>query len=297
MARAGAGAPLRTVALVLGGALALAAVCYLVFILAYQVRPHSPGAARFTEATPAEGLPEADEAALLELRPAAPSLLRLAGQPGIFVLLFPDLAGQAAAMNRVAALVEKSGFPRDRLATPAELAAAISSRGDNANTWYLAHDYAAQSLQQFFALADRTSAPLTEAEAWLRQQLARMEALAGNQGFALLTLSGEPGNQDPAMRAAMLRHEVAHGWFFTRPAFATQVNTIWREHMNRTERTALLGFLAREGYDTANEELMANEAMAYLAFTPDRRLFRPESLGISAGRAAALRALYEAALR
>ena len=257
----------------------------------------TPGPAPGPEAVVADAvvdaLAEVDEDGILALRPNAPMLLRLSGEGRVFVLVFPDLAAQAATMNRVAALVEKAGFPRDRLATAEELAGAIAARGDTPATWYLAHDYSAADLARFFRLAAGRNQPLTAEEGWLQ---ARLAPLLGGGDFALLTLTATASGSDDAMRAAVLRHEVSHGRFFTRPAFAAQVMALWREGMTAEERAAFTEFLAGEGYDTGNEQLMANEAMAYLAFTPDIRLFKPAAIGLGPERAAALRRLYEKAL-
>jgi hypothetical protein len=258
--------------------------------------PAPPPAAPPVGTAMAAALAEADEDAILALRPVAPVLLRLAGEPRVFVLVFPDLAAQAATMNRVAALVEKAGFARDRLATAEELARAIAARGDTPATWYLAHDYSAADLRRFFQLAASGAQPLSADEAWLQAQLPPLLANAGAEDYALLTLTANAGGSDEVMRAAVLRHEVAHGRFFTRPAFAARVMTLWREGLTAEERSAFTTYLAGEGYDTGNERLMANEAMAYLAFTPDPRLFKPEAIGFGTERAAALRLLYERAL-
>ena len=247
-------------------------------------------------AAASENLAEADEDAILAMRPAAPVLLRLAGESRVFVLVFPDLVAQAATMNRVAALVEKAGFARDRLATSEELATAIAARGETPATWYLAHDYSAADLARFFQLAASRNQALTAEEAWLQAWLAPLHRGNSPDDFALLTLTATAPGSDETMRAAVLRHEVSHGRFFTRPAFAERVMAVWREGMTAEERTAFTDFLASEGYDTGNERLMANEAMAYLAFTPDPRLFKPATIGLAPERAAALRLLYERAL-
>ena len=42
------------------------------------------------------------------------------------------------------------------------------------------------------------------------------------------------------------------------------------------QRAGFRRFLGSEGYDTANEDLMLNEAQAYLVHTPDPRYFLPE---------------------
>ncbi len=274
----------------LGGPLLVLAAALATGAWWYAQPVPSPSLTAATTVVP----PEADEDGILALRPAAPVLRRLAGEHRVYVLVFPDLASQAAAMNRVAALVEKAGFARDRLATAEELASAIAAHGDTPATWYLAHDYDAADLARFFRLAAAGPQPLSTAEDGLRRQLPPLPETAGAEGFALLTLTAA-GTDEP-MRAAVLRHEVAHGRFFTRPAFAARVLALWREGLSAEERDLFTRFLDREGYDTGNERLLANEAMAYLAFTPDPRLFRPEAIGLAPERAAALRLLYAHAL-
>ena len=54
----------------------------------------------------------------------------------VMVLQFPNLAEQGAAMNRIAALIEKAGAPRDRVLSDTELHLLITGSGDNAQTFY-----------------------------------------------------------------------------------------------------------------------------------------------------------------
>jgi hypothetical protein len=56
---------------------------------------------------------------------------------------------------------------------------------------------------------------------------------------------------------------------------------VWRERFSAADRAAFREFLGREGYDTDNETLMANETMAYLLFTPDPRLFAPQHVDMA----------------
>jgi hypothetical protein len=244
----------------------------------------------------APAVPLLAEAELLALAPDRPSLLRLRENPGVFVLLFPDLATQGAAMNRAAALVEKAGLPRDRLLDGAELAAAIARSGDTAETWYLGHDYRSADLARFFALAERDRVALTEAEQWLREQFATAAALAGPVPFALVSAANPGGPMDAEMRRAVLRHEIGHGHYFTLPGFAEHVQAAWRHGFSEAERAAYRAFLGREGYDTGNDELMANEAMAYTLFTPDPRLFSPGAVGLPPAAVERLRALLRSGL-
>jgi hypothetical protein len=58
----------------------------------------------------------------------------------------------------------------------------------------------------------------------------------------------------------------------------------WNERLSARERTQLRRFLAEGGYDPDNEEVMMNEAMAYLIHTPDPRFFNAAALGVSAAQ-------------
>ncbi len=239
----------------------------------------------------APAVPLLAEAELITLFPDRPSLLRLRENPRVFVLLFPSLAAQGATLNRAAALVEKAGLPRDRLLDGVELAAAIARSGDTPETWYLGHDYRSADLARFFALAERDRVALTEAELWLREQFVTALALAGSGPFAFVSVANPGGQLDAAMRNAVLRHEIGHGHYFTLPGFAEHVRAVWQNGFTAAERAAYRAFLGREGYDTGNEELMANEAMAYTLFTPDPRLFSPGLVGLPAAAVERLREL------
>lgn len=227
--------------------------------------------------------PLATEAGISAMAPGRRTLLRLAENPAVFVLLFPDLESQGAAMNRIAALVEKAGLPRDRVLADGDLAAAIARAGEQPATWYYGHDYGVADLARFFALAERDGVALNEAERWLQAQLPALRALLPEgQAMALVSVADPDHRVDAAMRAAILRHEIGHGHFLTAPAVAAHALLVWRNRFGAAEREALRAFLAREGYDTGNEALMANEALAYLLFTPDPRLFDARHLGIGA---------------
>ena len=233
----------------------------------------------------------ASEAQLAGLLPERPLLRRLAENPRVFVLAFPDLALQGAALNRAAALIEKAGLPRDRLLQPAELAAVIARSGDTPATWFLGHDYRGEDLARFFELAERDRVALGEAELWVRAQLALAMAEAGPGPLALVSVAGPGPQMDAAMRATVLRHEIGHGHYFTLPGFAARVQAVWQGGFTEAERGAFRAFLGREGYDTANDDLMANETLAYLLFTPDARFFAPAMVGMTEPAVERLRGL------
>jgi len=224
-------------------------------------------------------------------RATAPTIFRLAGNPRVFVVDLPDLDQQGAMFNRAAALIEKAGQPRDRVLDDAALAGAIQRSGDTPGTYYYGHNYRGRDLERFFALADRDGVRLNPAELLLRAELDRMRrATPTGEDFAVISVPGLEPRVDLAMRRAILDHEIGHGHFFTTPAFAAHVAEVWRDVFTEAERSAFRVFLEREGYDPSIEEVMMNEAMAYLIYTPDPRFFTPSHAGLTEARAEELRA-------
>ncbi len=250
--------------------------------------PASPAAPAFAIAT-------ADEAAIAADVPAHLMLFRFAEAPAVLVLDFASLAEQGAMLNRVAALVEKAGLPRDRVLTDAELDAAIRASGDTAGTFYYGHDYPAADLVRFFALAEANHVKLDAQEERLRallRQLGWFDVAAPVGALISIPRTGASAEIDQAARAAMLHHELSHGVFFTDPAYAAYVHGFWRTALTETERDAMRRFLGDEGYDTTDETLMLNEMQAYVMFTDDARFFQPANIGITAARRAELRAVF-----
>ncbi|WP_419897446.1 hypothetical protein [Roseomonas sp. USHLN139] len=246
--------------------------------------PRAPGPPR---AAP----PLLREAEIAAHRPQRPTLLRLVENPRIFVLDFPDLASQGAALNRIAALVEKAATPRDRVLTEAELAAVLARSGERAETFYYGHDYRGSDLVRFFALAARDRITLNAAEQWVTEQLAAARHAEPSGEIALISIVAPGGAVDEAARRTTLRHEIGHGHDFTLPFYAAHVRRVWSERLVESERAGFRAFLAREGYDTRNADLMAGEMQAYLLFTPDARFFSPRMANLTPVQADNLRAM------
>jgi hypothetical protein len=216
-----------------------------------------------------------ERAAVLDWRPVETTLVRMADRPAVFLIAFPDMRQQGRMMNRIAALVEKARTPRDRVLDDASLAAAIAAEGEDPDTYYYGHNYTLADVERFFAIARASGVALNAEEGWLEARLPMMRAAIGNGPGAIITLPGEDNRFDASARRAVLEHESGHGRFFTDAPFADHVMRAWREVFTEADRAAFRRFLASEGYDTTNELLMANEAMAYLLFTPDARFFDP----------------------
>lgn len=250
-------------------------------------------------------IPQLEVRELLQQRAQDWRAARLRGNPAVLVIEFPSLKEQGAAMNRAAALIEKSGAPRDRVLGDAELQALITRQGDTAQTFYQGHNYVAEQLARFYALSARQGQPLTGQEQRLKRLLVDAHALAGDgeataaKGLqAVISFTAaerdSPGTAidetiDERRRESVLRHELSHGLFFTSREYRDHCWRFWRDRLSHEEREALRSMLARLHYDPGNEELMVNEAQAFLMHTPDERAFNAASLGVSAAKLADLR--------
>jgi hypothetical protein len=221
---------------------------------------------------------------------------RLQENTAVLVVEFPNLAAQGAAMNRMAALLEKADAPRDRVLDDAALAALIARNGDNSQTFYQGHDYDGIGLSRFYALVDKQSQALTGEEARIRHVLVEHGLLTespegvrpvGAQAVITFTAiqKDDPATPvdetiDERRRESVLRHEISHGRFYTRPAYREHCRRFWRETLTEPQREGFRRYLATLGYDRHDDELMLNEAQAFLLHTPDTRAFNAQGVGI-----------------
>ena len=214
------------------------------------------------------------------------TVFRLADNPRIVVLDFASLHEQGRMLNRVAAFVEKAGLPHDHVLTDAELDTAILARGDTVETFYFGHDYAAAALARFFERADSQRIELDPQEEKLRALLRQEGWLAPDVAAGLISLPtvGSDPRITASARAAILRHELSHGEFFSNPAYAEYVRGFWTQQLTEDERAGMRAFLGRQEYDVRDEELMLDEMQAYLMFTRDPAFFAPERAGLTQTR-------------
>jgi hypothetical protein len=228
----------------------------------------------------------ADEQQIAEHVPPSLTVFRFADNPRILVLDFASLTEQGRMLNRLAAFVEKSGVPHDRVLTDAELDAKISEHGDTVETYYLGHDYAAAALARFFAIADRQGIELNSDEEKLRALLRQVGWLAPDGSEALISIPavGSDPRVTPAIRAGILRHELSHGEFFGNPAYADYVRNFWLTELTPDEKAGVRAFLGKDEYDVSVEQLVYNEMQAYLMFTREPALFMPDMVNMTQGR-------------
>jgi hypothetical protein len=254
--------------------------------------PIAPVAAPTPPVAPAFAIRTANETEIRRHAADTLTVFRFAPNPDIIVLDFPTLLQQGLMLDRVAALQEKAGLPRDRVLTDAELDAAIKERGDTIATFYYGHDYSASTLERFFELADRQHIALNEQEEKLRALVRQLGWFAPGALGGLISVPrvGSDPNVTMAARATILRHELSHGEFFSDPAYADYVRGFWRNDLTEAERAAVRRFLGSEDYDTTDEELMLNEMQAYLMFTLDPQFFQASDVGMTDQRRQQLQA-------
>ena len=235
-----------------------------------------------------------DEARILENTATGRTVFRLSGNPGILVLDFTSLRDQGLMLNRVAAFVEKSGAPRDRILTDAELDVIVRRGGETVETFYYGHDYGAASLARFFSLADRDNIRLLESEETLRRLLQQEGWFDPEARGGLLSIPQITGDEriGKANRAVILRHELSHGEYFANPGYAAFVRHFWRNMLTGAERDRIRRYLRSQGYDATIDELMENEAQAYLMFTYSPDFFAPGMIGMSRARLNEIRAAF-----
>ena len=226
------------------------------------------------------------------------TVFRFADNPAILVLDFASLHEQGKMLNRVAAFVEKARLPHDRVLTDSELNAAIQAKGDTVETYYVGHDYAAASLARFFELADAARIELDPLEEKLRALLRQEGWLAAGVAAGLISVPavGSDPRITAAVRAVILRHELSHGEFFSKPEYADYVHRFWQTELTGEERGSVRGFLAKEDYDVREEEVMYNEMQAYLMFTRDPTLFAVDMVEMTQDRLTTLQGRFLAGM-
>ncbi len=223
------------------------------------------------------------------------TVFRFAADPRIVVLDFASLQEQGLTLDRMAALEEKAATPRDRVLTDAELDQAIEVGGDTVATYYYGHDYSAAELVRFFELADAAHVALYPQEEMLRRLLIQLGwFLPGAQGGLIsVPKVGANARVTYAARGVILRHELAHGEYFSDPIYVAYVHHFWEHALTPAEREAVRQFLASEEYDPNIADLMQNEMQAYLMFTRDPEFFAPADIHMTPTRLAELQAEFQ----
>jgi hypothetical protein len=235
--------------------------------------------------------PLASEAAIFNHVGHRFTVFRFRDDPLIVVIDCPDLEAQGLMFDRIAALIEKAATPRDRVLDEAAFHRALAAANLSVATYYYGNDYPAAALRRFYRLARAERVTLTKQERRL-EQIAREEGfLRPGANGAVISIPQAAGSRRVGWqtRAVILRHELAHGAYFTLPAYRAYVHHFYDTAMTAREQAAFRGFLVASGYDPADHDLIVNETIAYMVFTRDPNFFAAATVGLSAARLASLR--------
>jgi hypothetical protein len=236
----------------------------------------------------------ADEAQIRDHIPTGLSLFRFALNPNIVVLDFASLHAQGRMLNRVAALIEKAGLPRDRVLNDAELDAAIRAGGDTVETFYYGHDYSAAELARFFAMADKDGVTLNPEEEMLRLILRQLRWFAPGVNAGLISIPKVGANEQVtyAAHSTILHNGLAQAEYFSNPAYALFVHQFWADALTQAERDGVRRFLGSEDYDISLDALVEDNMQAYLMFSRDPDFFTPAMVGMTTARLSGLQDVF-----
>jgi hypothetical protein len=211
------------------------------------------------------------------------TVFRFALNKHVLVLDFASLSEQGMMLNRLGAFAEKAKVPHDRVLDDAELDHVIRREGDTPDTFYYGHDYSADTMARFFALADRDHITLNPQEEVLRRLLRQEGLLVAGATGALISIPrvGADARVDMAARTTILHHELSHGEYFTDPAYRAHTHAFWTNSLTEAERQAVARYLTKESYDPSLQDLIENEAQAYLIFTNNPTFFVPSMIGMT----------------
>lgn len=248
---------------------------------------------------------------ILKAEPGNISVFDYEGRQTILIIDFPSLVDQGRMFNRVVALVERMGAPREHVLDNDALAVFIKSVGKTETTFAYGNDFMVAELVVFFNLADVGNIQLTPQELALRQFLLDRRLMIVRHGFfqavsprsVILSIPqiSRGGPKSPPVnelaRRTILSHEISHGEYYTNASYRDYCRRFWRETMSEAQRTAFRKFLSNSSYNPENEEMMINEGQAYLMYTPDPRAFSAKLVGLGDREIASLRKQFQAGFR
>jgi hypothetical protein len=237
-------------------------------------------------------LPVANESTIFHHVSRHFTVFRFGDDKQVLVVDCPDLHAQGLMFDRVAALIEKAGAPKDRVLSAAAFHSALVAADLTIGTYYYGDDYPARALRKFFRLAQAEHRQLNPQEQRLHEIAAAAGFLKPGAAGAVISIpqAGAGHRVGLRARAVILRHELSHGAYFTIPAYRAFVHHFYTTALTASEQAAFKNFLVRQGYDGDEHGLIVNETLAYLVFTRDKEFFRAEVVGMSDARVAMLRA-------
>ena len=217
------------------------------------------------------------------------------GNPAIYIFDFPNLTQQGLTFNRITQLSEQYNAPYKRVYTSKEIDEyLVSIRRTRANIAF-GHDVLVSNLVLFLNLALNDKVELNAEELMLRdfavsQGLIKIwrkfyQALQPNVLILSIPQTQDNSDDEPRVsdlaRRTLFTHERSHGEFYTNVYYAKYCAQFWSSELTEEQRNAFKKFLMKTNNSLSGDELLINEAQAYLMFTPDPSSFSAAKLGIS----------------
>lgn len=228
--------------------------------------------------------------------PPRPQAFMLADPQRVLVLVQPDLGRQGQTFARMVAFMEKSGLPRTRVPSQAELQQWLQRTGQRIETLTLGNNLDALRLARFYNLARWQGESLGPAEAGLLADLLCWQVLAvtdhgylPGSGAAMLLTFPRPSDVpscdacrvSEADSLAILGHEYQHARYFSDPALQHYTEWFWFNRVPLLRRLELMRLLERRGYDITQQSLLLDEFHAFLMQAEQRMPEGGQEVGMS----------------
>lgn len=176
--------------------------------------------------------------------------------PNVLIFDTINYSFQSLMFKRLAFYVEKKDF----IGSIYSLKELEEEKGWNG------HDYNSNDLARFFNQLNFEGHDITRGEEILLDILIKNEIIKfteygyiGNGGAIISCSRSSLYNH----RKTILNHEAFHGLFFTSPEFQMITTSVWEE-LDTLSKDIWILYLEFLGYNTADNELIINEFMAYL---------------------------------
>jgi hypothetical protein len=130
-----------------------------------------------------------------------------------------------------------------------------------------AHDYRAETLAAFFALAAKTNFPLLREERELETLLFNTGILRRDSSNTIIPGRGAiisiTRESSDALRSLFMNHEGFHGLYFIDEEFRQFCKQRW-DRFTGAPRNFILSYFGYQAYDTKDRDLVINEFMAHI---------------------------------
>ncbi|MBI3148772.1 MAG: hypothetical protein HYZ17_09715 [Betaproteobacteria bacterium] len=236
---------------------------------------------------------------------------RLADNPRVIVLDMPDVRDQGGMFGRLVLFIERGNAPKTRLMLIPEVQGWLKQNKSTMESLTVGNNLRASELARFFNTARYQAEALTADErqlydwllAWnvLREEANGVSVVAPEhilisfpQASSVAGCNGCSVTQ--AQRETIAKHEFAHAKLATDLAYQHYCEWFWSQALPPAMRERFTRFLHTRGYDPNNRELLANEAQAFLLYTPDPSMFSAQLLGVTEAELQAMRNLFESGL-